>query len=269
MALYIIIVQEKKKHNFMIDTHTHIYLEEFDEDRSGVVQRAREAGVTHLILPNVDMETIGSMHRTKSLFPTFCSMAMGLHPTSVNEDYRKVLSLIRQWFDREKYCAIGEIGMDLYWDKTFVREQKLVFAEQCEWAAEMGLPVIIHCRYAFVPIMEVLRSLKQIPAGVFHSFTGTADQVKIVRETGDFYFGINGIVTFKKADLDDMVREVGLDRIVLETDAPYLAPVPFRGKRNEPSYLPFMAKKLAEIFDIDMAEIGRRTTINASMLFGL
>lgn len=133
----------------------------------------------------------------------------------------------------------------------------------------MGLPVIIHCRDAFVPIMEVLRSLKQIPAGVFHSFTGTADQVKIVRETGDFYFGINGIVTFKKADLDDMVREVGLDRIVLETDAPYLAPVPFRGKRNEPSYLPFMAKKLAEIFDIDMAEIGRRTTINASMLFGL
>lgn len=253
----------------MIDTHTHIYLEEFDEDRSRVVRRAQEAGVTHIVLPNVDVETIEPLHRTKSLFPAFCSMAMGLHPISVNNDYRSALSVIRQWLDKGMYCAIGEIGMDLYWDKTFVREQEIVFAKQCEWAAEMGLPVIIHCRDAFVPIIEVLRSLKQIPAGVFHSFTGTADQVRTVRETGDFYFGINGIVTFKKSDLDDMVREAGLDRIVLETDAPYLAPVPFRGKRNEPSYLPFMAKKMAEIFDTDVADIESRTTTNARMLFGL
>lgn len=188
MALYIIIVQEKKKHNFMIDTHTHIYLEEFDEDRSGVVQRAREAGVTHLILPNVDMETIGSMHRTKSLFPTFCSMAMGLHPTSVNEDYRKVLSLIRQWFDREKYCAIGEIGMDLYWDKTFVREQKLVFAEQCEWAAGDGIACNYSLQGCFCPDYGGLAFFETNTCRCIPQFYGDGRPGKNSKGNGRFLF---------------------------------------------------------------------------------
>ena len=225
----------------MIDTHTHIYLEEFDEDRIEVVRRAREAGVERVILPNVDFDTVQAMHATNDLFPGYCRMAMGLHPTSVEADYRERLGQVRELLFSGEYCAVGEIGLDLYWDKTYAEEQKEAFVMQTGWAAESGLPVIIHCREAFD---------------------------EILRGTGDYYFGINGIVTFKNAHLEDMVREVGIGRILLETDAPYLAPVPYRGKRNEPSYLPYMAKRIAEILDITTAEVEEATTANAVRLFG-
>ena len=228
----------------MIDTHTHIYLEEFDEDRVEVVRRAREAGVERVILPNVDFDTVQAMHATNDLFPGYCRMAMGLHPTSVEADYRERLGQVRE-------------------------EQKEAFVMQTGWAAESGLPVIIHCREAFDEISALLQS-GRVPAfrGVFHSFTGAAEQVRLLRGTGDYYFGINGIVTFKNAHLEDMVREVGIGCILLETDAPYLAPVPYRGRRNEPSYLPYMAKRIAEILDITTAEVEEVTTANAVRLFG-
>lgn len=211
----------------MIDTHTHIYLEEFDEDRVEVVRRAREAGVERVILPNVDFDTVQAMHATNDLFPGYCRMAMGLHPTSVEDDYRERLGQVRELLFSGEYCAVGEIGLDLYWDKTYAEEQKEAFVMQTGWAAESGLPVIIHCREAFDEISALLQS-GRVPAfrGVFHSFTGSAEQVRLLRGTGDYYFGINGIVTFKNAHLEDMVREVGIGRILLETDAPYLAPVP-------------------------------------------
>jgi len=265
MAWYIITAVEKNDPK-MIDTHTHIYLEEFDEDRIEVVRRAREAGV---ILPNVDFDTVQAMHATNDLFPGYCRMAMGLHPTSVEDDYRERLGQVRELLFSGEYCAVGEIGLDLYWDKTYAEEQKEAFVMQTGWAAESGLPVIIHCREAFDEISALLQS-GRVPAfrGVFHSFTGSAEQVRLLRGTGDYYFGINGIVTFKNAHLEDMVREVGIGRILLETDAPYLAPVPYRGKRNEPSYLPYMAKRIAEILDITTAEVEEATTANAVRLFG-
>ena len=216
----------------MIDTHTHIYLEEFDEDRVEVVHRAREAGVERVILPNVDFDTVQAMHATNDLFPGYCRMAMGLHPTSVEADYRERLEQVRELLFSGEYCAVGEIGLDLYWDKTYAEEQKEAFVVQTGWAAE------------------------------------SAEQVRLLRGTGDYYFGINGIVTFKNAHLEDMVREVGIGRILLETDAPYLAPVPYRGKRNEPSYLPYMAKRIAEILDITTVEVEEATTANAVRLFG-
>ena len=167
------------------------------------------------------------------------------------------------------YCAVGEIGLDLYWDKTYAREQEEAFVEQANWAVELDLPVIIHCRDAFDEIVALLRSGRVAPfRGVFHSFTGTAGEVCALRALGDYYFGINGIVTFKNAHLEDMVREVGIDRLLLETDAPYLAPVPYRGKRNEPSYLPRMARRIADILEISLDEVESATTANALRLFG-
>ncbi len=253
----------------MIDTHTHIYLEEFDNDRDETVRRAQEAGVSHVILPNVDLTTVEAMHSTCKRYPGFGRMAMGLHPTSVEADYREQLDRTYTLLQSGDYCAIGEIGLDLYWDKTYIKEQKEVFATQIGWAVERDLPVIIHCRDAFAEILDLLKS-GAIPAfrGVFHSFTGTADEVRQLRQTGDYYFGINGIVTFKNARLEEMVKEVGLDRILLETDAPYLAPVPHRGKRNEPSYLPRMAERIATILGISPTDVESATTDNAIHLFG-
>ncbi len=253
----------------MIDTHTHIYLEEFDNDLDEVVSRAQAGGVEHIILPNVDLDTVQAMHDTHHRYPGYCRMAMGLHPTSVNADYRRHLDRIHTILVEGNYCAVGEIGLDLYWDKTFAHEQEEAFITQVGWAVERDLPVIIHCRDAFTEMIALLRS-GRVPAfrGVFHSFTGSADEVRQLRATGDYYLGINGIVTFKNAHLEEMVREVGIDRLLLETDAPYLAPVPHRGKRNEPAYLPRMAERIAEILGITPHEVDASTTANAIRLFG-
>ena len=255
----------------MIDTHTHIYMPEFDADRDEVVQRAVAAGVSMLILPNVDEESLTPLQETLARYPHRCRAAMGLHPTSVTTDYLQQLETIRRRFDTYKYCAVGEIGIDLYWDKTYCKEQCEAFAIQIGWAQQMELPIIIHCREAFD---ETLQTLGRYPhssiRGVFHSFTGTPEQVlRVRRDVGDFYFGINGIVTFKNAHLEELVKTVGLDRILLETDAPYLAPVPHRGRRNEPAYVPYMAARIADILGVDVETVDAVTTANAHTLFGV
>ena len=255
----------------MIDSHTHIYMEEFDTDRNEVMHRAVAAGVGAMILPNVDLDSIDALHNTVAQYPNLCHAAMGLHPTSVTPQYSEQLAAIRPLFDTHNYCAVGEIGIDLYWDKTYRTEQCIAFAEQIRWAQELSLPIIIHCREALDTTIEVL---KQFPynsvRGVFHSFTGTPEQVATIRrEVGDFYFGINGIVTFKNARLDDLVTAIGIDRILLETDAPYLAPTPHRGKRNEPAYTPYMAARIAQILGISIEEVDQATTSNTHTLFNL
>ena len=255
----------------MIDTHTHIYMPEFDDDREAVVQRAAAAGVNVMLLPNVDEESIEPLHRCIAQYPVNCYAAMGLHPTSVTENYLSQLAGIRPLFDTHGYCAVGEIGIDLYWDKTFRNEQCEAFAVQIAWAKELSLPIIIHCREAFEETLQTLsRFERNTVCGVFHSFTGTPEQVeRIRREAGDFYFGINGIVTFKNARLDGLVRAIGIERILLETDAPYLAPVPYRGRRNEPAYIPYMASRIADILGLSLEQVEAATTANACNLFGL
>ncbi len=253
----------------MIDAHTHIYMSEFDADRDEVVHRAVMAGVDRMILPNVDAESIDALHRTVEQYPSRCFAAMGLHPTSVETDYLSHLAAIRPLFDTHRYCAVGEIGIDLYWDRTYRCEQLDAFARQIAWAQELSLPIIIHCREAFDETLEVLQRFPfNSVRGVFHSFTGTPDDVaRVRREVGDFYFGINGIVTFKNGRLESLVEAIGLERILLETDAPYLAPVPHRGRRNEPSYIPHMAARIADILGVSIEEVDRVTTANAEELF--
>ena len=255
----------------MIDSHTHIYMSEFDCDRNDVIQRAINDGVTAMILPNVDIETIEPLHDTLQSYPLQCHAAMGLHPTSVDEQYRQHLDSIRPLFDKHKYIAVGEIGIDLYWDKTYKQEQCDAFATQIAWAKQLELPIIIHCREALDTTIEVLQ---QFPynsiRGVFHSFTGTPDDVaRIRRDVGDVYFGINGIVTFKNAHLESLITAIGRERILLETDAPYLAPTPHRGKRNEPSFTTYMAARIAQILETDIQEIDRVTTLNTQRLFNI
>ncbi len=254
----------------MIDTHSHIFLEEFDGDRSDVIARAKMAGVQHIILPNVDVTTIDSLHETPSLYPAFCSMAMGLHPTSVTENYSEDLAIIREQFSQHKYVAIGEVGMDLYWDKTFVEQQKEVLREQVRWSLEMNLPLILHVRDAFDETIEVLREFQcEKLRGVFHSFTGTAEEARTIFSLGDFKLGINGVVTFKKSDWRDALPEIGLENLLLETDCPYLTPVPYRGKRNESAYVLYVCEKLAEVFGISADVVDEVTTNNAKRLFGI
>lgn len=252
----------------MIDTHTHIYLEEFDADRDEVMRRAFDAGVRHLVFPNVDFDTFDAMHRLHDAYPFCTSMAMGFHPTSVDAGYMPHLDRTLKEIVKGGYIAVGEIGMDLYWDATFLKEQQTVLKEQLRIASVMNLPAIIHCRNA---VEEIMRTFDEcdfaLPRMVFHSFTGTADDIDRLRVYGDFYFGFNGIVTFKNARLEPAVLRAGLDRVLLETDSPYLAPVPHRGKRNESSFLPAVAARLAAILDVPVSEIVERTTANAHALF--
>lgn len=213
----------------MIDSHTHIYLPEFDNDREDVIKRAIEAGVTHLILPNVDLETIAPLQQLCHQYPNICLPAMGLHPTSVDENYQETLAEIKQLVETNNYCAIGEIGIDLYWEQKYLQQQQDALQEQVKWAIEKSLPIIIHTRDSYDETIEVLSqfSHKQLK-GVFHSFTGTAQQAQEVSQLGDFYFGINGICTFKNSNIQDTIENIGVERILLETDAPYLTPVPYR-----------------------------------------
>lgn len=252
----------------MIDTHTHIYLEEFDEDRDAVVQRALDNGVHHLILPNVDLTTISPMHELHDRYPECTRMAMGFHPTEVNADWRKSLTEVERWFGERQYVAVGEIGIDLYWDKTYREEQKRVLDTQLHWASELKLPAIIHCRDGLDTILEAFDEyVGELPRGVFHSFTGTPEEVQRIRQRGDFYFGINGIVTFKKSQVPAVLPEIGIDRILLETDSPYLAPVPNRGKRNESANIPHICHCIATHLGMTADEVSQITDTNASHLF--
>lgn len=252
----------------MIDTHSHIYSEEFDTDRTETIQRAKEAGITHIILPNVDSETLPQMLALEAQYPDYCYAAIGLHPTSVKENYKEELALVEAELKRRQWIAIGEIGIDLYWDKTFLREQITAFQQQIDWALEYNLPVIIHVRDSFDETMEALAPYKNSGLkGVFHSFTGTIDEAREIIEFGGFMFGINGIVTFKNSGLATVVEQIELKHILLETDAPYLTPAPHRGKRNESAYVQLVAKKLAKVYNCTIEEVSEQTTQNALSLF--
>ncbi len=254
----------------IVETHTHLYLEDFLPAPGDAVNRAIEAGVERMILPNVDLSTIEPMKQLHRLFPENTFMAMGLHPTEVKETWQDDLDIIyRELTDNQaEYIAIGEIGIDLYWDKTFRNEQREVFARQLAWAYDMSLPVIIHCREGLDDILDVMDAMRgNLPQGVFHSFGGTVEDVLRIRNRGDFYFGINGIVTFKNSKLRDVLPTIGIDRILLETDSPYLAPVPHRGKRNESAYILHTAAYVADVLSLTLDETASVTTANASRLF--
>ncbi len=254
----------------MIDSHSHIYLEEFDADRADVVIRAKNAGLRHLVLPNVDMTTYDAMVATHNANPAYTSMAMGLHPTSVEADWQSQLEATQSHLDDHHFIAIGEVGIDLYWDKTFRTEQMQVFRQQLRWAVDRDLPVIIHCREGLDEVCEVFDNFgRTLPECVFHSFGGTIDDVKRIRRYGDFYFGINGVVTFKNSHIDEVLAPIGLDRILLETDCPYLTPVPYRGKRNESAYIPLIAAKIADTLGVSVEEVSETTDRNASKFFSL
>ena len=256
----------------LIDTHTHLYLPEFDIDGGGeaVVRRALDAGVEHMIFPNVDLTSIEPMRLLHAKFPESTSMAMGLHPTEVGESWRDDLAQVEEEFrsHRHDYVAVGEIGIDLYWDKTFAEQQMQVLERQMQWAQEMNLPVIIHCREGLDQTLEVLQSFGS-SRGVMHSFGGTPEDVERIRSVVDYHFGINGIVTFKNSKLRDTLPAITLDRLLLETDSPYLAPVPHRGKRNESAYIVATASVVAQALGVAPQDVAAATSANARGLFSI
>lgn len=254
----------------MIDTHAHLFSEEFDADIAQTIQRAKQAGVKHIILPNVDSESLVRMLALEASYPDYCSATIGLHPTSVSENYQHQLDLVKSELARRKYIAIGEIGIDLYWDKTHYKEQILCLQQQIEWALHYDLPVIIHMRDSFHETLQVLQEFKATKLrGVFHSFVGTYEQAVSLLDFEHFYLGINGIVTFKNSGLSEVLPRIAISRLLIETDAPYLSPVPYRGKRNETSYLPLILQKLAACYAIDEKTIEKQLNLNTKALFGL
>ncbi|MBI4947242.1 MAG: TatD family hydrolase [Bacteroidetes bacterium] len=252
----------------MIDTHSHIFLPEFDNDRDAVIARAKETGVIKIFMPNVDRETIPAMMDATKKYPDFCLPAMGLHPCSVKENFEKELHIVEEWLGKEKFYAVGETGTDLYWDKTFIEQQKTALAFQINLAKKYRLPMIIHIRNSFDATFEVLEKELSLPAGIFHCFSGNTEHAKRAVEMG-FLLGIGGVITFKNSGLEKVVSEINLDKLVLETDAPYLAPIPFRGKRNEPAYLKYIAEKIAEIKKTTVEEVIEATGRNAKELFNV
>lgn len=250
-----------------IDTHTHLYSEEFDFDRYDRINDAISKGVAKFFMPNVDSSTIEGMLQLEIHFPDQCFPMMGLHPCSVKENYRQELEIVKKWLDTRRFSAVGEIGIDLYWDKTFIKEQELAFREQIYWAMEYNYTMIIHCRNAFDEIFSILRSYEKLPKGIFHCFSGDFIQAEKILSLGNFKLGIGGVVTFKNSGLDKVVEQIPLHDLVLETDAPYLAPVPYRGKRNESAYIPLIAQKIAQIKNISVEEVAKVTTQNAIEIF--
>jgi TatD DNase family protein len=253
---------------YIIDTHTHLYSESFDEDRTAMIERAIEEGVQKMLLPNIDVDSIEPMYTLCKQFPRNCFPMMGLHPGYINEKWEENLAIVKQHLFERENIAVGEIGMDLYWDKTFKDEQAQAFRIQIEWAKELKLPIVIHARDAFDEIFEIVDELNDSTlSGVFHCFTGNLEQAKRIENYGGFKIGIGGVLTYKKSGLDEVVKEVPLEMLLLETDSPYLPPTPFRGKRNESAYINYVAEKLAEIKGVSVEELAKITTKNAENLF--
>lgn len=252
----------------MIDTHTHLYSEQFDEDREAMIERALEEGVKRFFLPNIDSSSVSGMKALVEKYPQKCFPMMGLHPCSVGENVEEELALVEKELQSKQYIAVGEIGIDLYWDKSFHEQQEMAFRKQIDWAKEMQLPIVIHCREAFDEILTVLDEVNDDSlSGIFHCFTGDLKQAKHILNYGDFKLGIGGVLTFKNSGLDKVVEQLDLKDLVLETDSPYLAPAPFRGKRNESAYVSKVAEKLAEIFKLPLTKIAEQTTANALEIF--
>lgn len=251
------------------DTHTHLYAEQFDEDRDQVIEKALGLGITRFFIPAIDSSYYDKMFALEKSYPENIFLMAGLHPTHVKADYKKELEIVRNQLDSHRFYAVGEIGMDLYWDKTFVKEQQEAFLLQISWAKERALPIVIHCRDAFDEIFEVLEQVNDDRLfGIFHCFTGNRQQADRIVNYG-FKLGIGGVVTFKNGGLDKFIAEIPLEHIVLETDSPYLAPAPFRGKRNESSYLIRIVDKLVDLYKMSPAEIARITTQNSRNIFGI
>jgi len=246
-----------------IDTHAHIYLKEFKDDRADMMARALENNVERIYMPNIDHTSIDDMFEMEVRYPGHCIPMMGLHPCYVKKDFERELYQVESWLSKRKFAAVGEIGTDIYWDKTFWEQQQEAFRIQVEWAKQYSLPVVIHCRESIDETIALVEQLSDGKLkGIFHCFSGNADQAKRITELG-FLLGIGGVATFKKGGLDVVLPDVRLEHIVLETDSPYLAPVPHRGKRNEPSYIPLIAARIAEIIKTAVAEVPTHSTQNA------
>lgn len=251
------------------DTHTHLYSEQFDEDQKAMMQRAKNAGVSRFFIPAIDSTYSQKMFQLEKDFPNDVFLMMGLHPTHVNENYLKELAHVKNWIDKRHFYALGEIGIDLYWDKTFLTQQQEAFKTQIQWAKEKKLPIVIHCREAFDEIFEVLESEKSEDLfGIFHCFTGTKEQAEKAISY-NMKLGIGGVVTFKNGKIDQFLHEIDVKHIVLETDSPYLAPIPYRGKRNESGYITHVVDKLATIYELTFDEIAKITTQNSKDVFGI
>jgi TatD DNase family protein len=253
-----------------IDTHSHLYVKEFDVDRAEVMLRASQNGVNTILLPNIETASLDRLLDLHRSYPEQTKPMLGLHPSSVGADWKEQLENLLQRKSEAEWVAVGEIGMDLYWDKTFIEEQKQAFRAQIQWAKGWKLPIVIHARDAFTEIYEILDELCDDElTGVFHCFTGTIDDVNKIKTYPNFYFGLGGVVTYKKAALEEVILEIPKDRIILETDAPYLPPVPYRGKRNESSYMIYSAEKVADVLRMKLHDLADLTTENAKRLFHL
>jgi len=250
----------------LIDSHAHIYLPEFDADRAEVLQRAAEKGIATILMPAIDTTTHQQMLAVAAAWPQ-CRATMGLHPCSVKESYNQELAVVEEYLKARKFVAVGEIGLDFYWDTTFQQQQLEAFEIQIRWALHYNLPIVIHSRNSMDACIDVVSRFPGV-RGVFHCFSGTVEQAERILGLR-FYLGIGGVVTYKNAGLDGVIKAIGLDAVLLETDAPYLTPVPFRGKRNESSYLSLIAAKLAEATSLSMEDVAAITTQNAKKLFGL
>ena len=252
-----------------IDTHSHLYDEAFHQEEDSVIERAVQAGITKMILPDIDSQTRSAMLELADRYPRTLFPCLGLHPTSIDASWEKELALLEGYASHKIY-AIGEIGMDCYWSREFIKEQQDALRIQLEMADRLNLPVIIHSREATEPIIKILKECRHLNLrGVFHAYSGSKETFSQISTLGDWYVGIGGVLTYKKAGIAETVKEIPLNRILLETDSPYLTPVPFRGKRNESSYIPHIAAKLAELTGKDIAEIAETTTRNAETLFGI
>jgi TatD DNase family protein len=253
----------------IIDTHCHLYLDEFKDDITEVIKKAEDAGVNKFYLPAIDSTEIENMLLLESKFPGKCFAMMGLHPCSVKENYQAELTIVQDWFAKRKFAAVGEIGLDFYWDKTFEKQQYEAFRKQIELSLQYNLPIVIHTRNAMQETIDVVKEYVQAGVkGIFHCFGGTIENAKEIIAAG-FYLGIGGVLTYKKSGLAEVLEQIDLKHMVLETDSPYLTPVPFRGKRNESSYLKYIVEKLALIKNISVEEVAAVTSANAEKIFGL
>lgn len=251
-----------------IDTHAHIYLEDFKDSLDSLIEQSKLKGLSHIFMPNIDHESIADLHRVADNYSDMCFPMMGLHPCYVKHDsHQSVLKQIENQLEQRDYCAIGEIGIDLYWDKSTGDIQEAAFRRQINWAKSLGLPIAIHSREALDLTIQIVEEMQDgMLTGVFHCFNGDLTQAKRIIDVG-FYMGIGGVVTFKKAGVDRTVADINLDHLILETDAPYLAPTPYRGKQNTPEYIPIIAHKIAEVHETTLLEVANKTTTNAKKLF--
>ena len=253
----------------MIDTHAHIYSDKFEGDRSEMLQKPFDSGVHKIMMPNIDRDSIEGMLALEAQYPDQCYAMMGLHPCSVKEDFEQELALVEEWLQKREFVAVGEMGLDLYWDTTFFEQQKEAFRIQAGWAKQYKKPLVIHTRNSMTETIELLQELKDDElVGIVHCFGGTLEEANQVIELG-FLLGIGGVATFKNGGLDKVLPHVDLAHLVLETDSPYLAPKPYRGKRNEPSYIPLIAQRIAELKGITVAQVAETTDQNALKLFGI